>query len=505
MKTNTNELNVNVGQRCAGLKSGFIVVLSALLLSIGSPVFAQTGYDEKIQALEKELDEIKASARGGEDTAARVEALEDELAKLKKQIDEDTTGQQSQADESASTVPELPEAGLQGAPNPLQDDKKYLTGDDLLDDSFPNSIPIPGSKVRFAVGGYAKLDFIQDLDYVGSKYEFLLASIPVDGTPASQLDGQTTIHAKETRINFDFRSKAKWKDGKQFPMQVFLEFDFFDDRETFALQPRLRHAYGVIGRILAGQTWSVTTDVTALAGTIDFAGGDALYGGRVAQVRFEDRINDSLKWAVGVEEAQLSIDNPSGVEGVNRTSLPNLAGRLRWEGQKGHFQLGADVFQVEWQGGATGPSDTEMGYGAVISGRYLVGSGKRDAIVGAATIGSGAANRVISMAVDGGNSAVITPDGLDTMSHRQVYGGYSHYWSQSLNSTVSAAWAELDNSDFQANDAIRRAKSFHINLIWFPYKLVSTGGEVMWGERVNKDGARGEAWRLQYMVKFKFN
>ena len=103
------------------------------------------------------------------------------------------------------------------------------------------------------------------------------------------------MHAKETRVNFDLRTVARNDDyGWEFPLQMFVELDFFDDRDSFRLQPRLRHAYGVIGRFLAGRTWSVTTDLSALAGTIDFSGGDSLYGGRVSQFRFSDLIGESF-------------------------------------------------------------------------------------------------------------------------------------------------------------------------------------------------------------------
>ena len=56
-----------------------------------------------------------------------------------------------------------------------------------------------------------------------------------------------------------------------------------------------------------------------------------------------------------------------------------------------------------------------------------------------------------------------------------------------------------------SDDALKELRSPHVNLIWSPWRLVDIGGELMWGERVNKDGARGEAWRLQYMAKYKFN
>ena len=504
------------------MKISVLVLLSAVVVGTTTPVFAQADYDKKIEALEKTLEEIKAAARAGEDVNARIEALEEEFAKLKRQIADVGPSQQVQG-EASESVPEpddssaqsqgnsaaesLPEPGVQGSPNPLQDNPRFLTGQDLLDEAFPNSIPIPGSESRLRINGYAKLDFVQDLDYVGDRYEFELASIPVEGTPESALGGRTTLHGKESRINFDFRSVARNKDhGWEFPLQAFLEFDFFDDRETFAYQPRFRQAYGVVGRFLAGQTWSLTTDLQALAGTIDFSAGDSLYGARVAQVRWEDNLGKSLKWAVGVEDPQQSIGNPYGLKGADRPSLPNFAGRLGWNGKNGsHLQVAADVFQLEWQGGDAGPSDKKMGFGASLTGRHLVGKSRTDAIVGAATIGSGAAHRVISLSFDGGNDAVITPDGLDAMSHWQVYGGYSHYWTRSLNSTVSAAFAELNNSEFQSGDAIHRAGSVHTNLIWFPYSLVSTGIEYMYGVRENKDGAEGTANRIQFMVKYKFN
>ena len=93
-----------------------------------------------------------------------------------------------------------------------------------------------------------------------------------------------------------------------------------------------------------------------------------------------------------------------------------------------------------------------------VSSWHRIGGSKNNAFSGAATIGSGSAHRVISLSFDGGNDAVITPDGLDVMSHWQVYGGYSHYWTESLNSAVTVAWAELDNSEFQPGTATLKGR-----------------------------------------------
>lgn len=368
-------------RRLAG--SGKSLLVSVLVAVLCGPAFGEDDdLSARIAELEKALEAVKARAQAGEDVTARIAELERQLAEIKEASRK--AGSEAAAPTAATaTAEKLPPAGVQGSPNPLQrDDKQYLTGDDLLDESFPNSIPIPGSDVRFKVGGYAKLDFIQDFDYVGNRFEFELATIPVEGTPEAELDGRTTLHAKETRLNFDFRSKARWKRSKEFPLQAFLEIDFFDDREEFALQPRLRHAYGVIGRLLAGQTWTISGDLEAIPGTIDFSGGDALYGDRVAQIRWQDSIGDHVIWAAGVEDPKIGIGNPLGEAGADRSQLPNFAGKVRWTTQSGsHVQLGADLFQLEWQGGESGPSDRELGYGLNLTGRWLIGGKSTNAVL----------------------------------------------------------------------------------------------------------------------------
>jgi hypothetical protein len=396
--------------------------------------------------------------------------------------------------------------GIQGSANPLQDNNIAILGQDLIDDSFPNSIPIPGTKVRFKIGGYAKLDFIQDLDYIGSRWEFESATIPVEGEPEAELDGRTTLHAKQTRFNFDVRTVVEnEKYGWKFPIQIFIEFDFFEDNPDLFRQPRLRHAYGVVGRILAGQYWSINADLEALPGIIDFGGGDGVYGDRIPQIRWQDKIGKRFTYAVGIEDPKSSIDNPFNLEGEARPTMPNFAGKIRWTGQKfgSHVQFGADIFQQNWQGGETGPNYKEIGYGLNLTGRFIFDDNNNNSLMFGATTGSASGHRVLLFEFSP-NDAVITNDGLDMMSHWSAYVGLNHYWSDDFNSTISAYWADLDNSQFQADDNIQSGGTFHVNLVWFPYKLVSTGIEFMHGIRRNKDGAEGTASRIQFMIKFKF-
>ena len=397
--------------------------------------------------------------------------------------------------------------GLQGSINPLTDNTPILSGDELIDDSFPSSLPIFGSNVRMRIGGYVKADFIHDFDYIGDRWEFELGSIAVEGSPERELGGITTFHVKQTRVNFDFRSKAKWKNGREFPMQVFVEIDWFFDSDEFRLIPRMRHAYGVIGRLLIGRTWTNSGDVSTLPGTIDFAGGDALYGGRVAQIRWQDTFGKNFSYTVALEETGGQIDNPDNFDGAFRPLYPNLAGNVKYKSANGSsFQLGLDVFALSWKGSTATPNVTETGYAITGTGRFVFNvSHHQDSFVYGGGFGQGQGHRIIALSWDRKASGVITEDGLDLSPAWFAYAGFNHYWSKSLNSTISTHWTETDLSEFSSDDTIRRAGSFHANLIWFPYSRISTGIEYMWGVRENKNGIEGTASRIQFMAKFKFN
>lgn len=499
---------------------------AVLVLSIGlcraAVADTQAGYSEQIRALEAALAEINAAVAAGEKVRAEIErdlaALKDEVAQESDQplaepaTTADATALAASVDEStadADLVAAAPatevQRGMQGSINPLRESSNYLTGEDLLDESFSGSIPIFGSDWRFATRGYVKLDVIQDFDYVGDRFEFYVPSIPVDGDPDASLDGRSTFHAKESRIGFDFRKKVVNANGNEYPLQVFLELDFFDDREDFRLQPRMRHAYGVLGRVLGGQTWTTSADMIALAGTIDFDSGDALYGDRVSQIRWADRLNDTTTWAIALEENKSDIGNPLGFDGSNRADTPSLAGNVRWTRERAHLGLGYDIFGLDWQGGSTGPDDSTIGWGLALSGRYLLGDDARNALSGQLTVGEGSAFRVLSFS-GAAAGAVLDPQGnIETLEHWQAYLAYNHYWSESLNSSFVFAHSFVDTTDYQDPSAIESVSTVHANLIWFPYNAVSTGVELMWGERENRDGASGDALRLQYMLKFKFN
>lgn len=385
--------------------------------------------------------------------------------------------------------------------NQFRDNIIDYTGQDLIDAEFPNSWPLFGSKARMAIGGYVKLDYIQDFNGGYDRYQYEIQNVPIPGDGRPQQSGYMNLHARESRINFDIRNISKVGT----PLQFFFEFDFYNlDRGAFYQTPRLRHLYAVIGRLLVGRTWGTQTDVFALPTTIDFAAGDAIVGIRRDQIRWEDRINDKMNYAVAIEMNDFSEIDPNGFEGQASMLLPILVGRItRKTASGGRLFLGTSLYQLRWDGQSTGPDDTTLGWGVSFSGReYIIK--EKFYISWLGSYGDGWGSNVIST-LGTNATAILNPDGkLETMQAWSLMGGFTYSISQTLVTNVSTAWFAIDPSVYRSPDAIKSGHSLHANIIWSPIKSVNAGVEFMTLNRNNGDGASGNGNRLQLMIKYLF-
>ncbi len=356
---------------------------------------------------------------------------------------------------------------------------------------FPKSIQIPGTDASFGIGGYAKVDFIQDFDSIGNAYDFQTNSIPVAGSSAADLGGRTTIHARETRINLEFRAAKRFR--------AFVEGDFYGDKNAF----RLRHAYGEFGRLLGGQTWSTFQDISARPLTLDFEGPDAEIFVRQAMLRWTQPLSKAVKWALAVENPTPNVAAPSGETGVAQSDAPDFVTTLRLTGKKGHAQLGGILRQLRFDGEGGSPDASVTGWGAHLS--FNVKPFGKDELMGQLVYGEGIARYVESLSGQSADAAFDAAGGLEALPATAVVIGFTHHWTHTLRSGISYSLADLDNGAAQSASAIKRTEDFRVNLVYSPFRLVDLGGEVLWGRRENKDGGSGEAWRGQLAVIYRFN
>jgi hypothetical protein len=359
---------------------------------------------------------------------------------------------------------------------------------------FPKSFRIPGTDVSVGIGGYVKVDFIQDFSAIGDQFEFKTNTIPAKNTAAAAQSGLTTIHARETRFNLDVRS-----DTPSGRFRAFIEGDFFGSGNAF----RLRHGFGEFGPLLAGQTWSTFMDISARPFSLDFEGPDGEAFVRQPMLRWRGTLAPHWTWAAAVESPSPQFVVPSSLSGSPRSNMPDIPGYVRYEQPRGHVQVAALIRQLRFDAGEGLSNDSAFGGG--VNASFSVKTIGADVVQGQFVMGQGAARYIESLS--GQNlDAVVTPDG-EVSGLRTQAGmlGYTHHWRVGLRSVIAYSTASVDDDPALPGTAIQRTQDVRGNVVWTPFRLIDIGGELLWGRRANQDGSRGDAWRFVFSTIYRLD
>ncbi|MFD1316467.1 DcaP family trimeric outer membrane transporter [Namhaeicola litoreus] len=365
----------------------------------------------------------------------------------------------------------------------------------LVNEEFPGSWPMFSTDLRMKIGGYAKVDLIYDFDGTTDKSQFLMNSIPVEGEPEFGNEGYISFLAKETRINIDIRRFSENK----IPLQLFIEGDFFTENNRF----RIRHAYITAGDFIIGQTWTTLSFLESMAAMIDFAAGDALFGGRSIQIRYQKDISNKIMIVAGLEYLNsLGIENANNLLGQPNVKLPLLALRLDYKWKSGVLWLGSSIAQLRWDGGNEGPSDQIAQIAFVVAGRQYIG--KNNYFTFNLNSGNAYGENIISFAGSDANAVLDENGQLEGIPALSAMVGFMHRWAPGLESNFNYAYGWLDAPDSRADFALKRGGVGHLNLIYHFDKNFSIGTEYMWGAQRTANDAYGSAHRIQSMAKFEF-
>lgn len=419
--------------------------------------------------------------------------------------------------------------------------------------SFPGSFQIPGTKTSMKIGGYVKLDMIDDLkgtNQNGSTIDF--STIQIDGTPQANRQNQFQMTARQSRFNIETRTPTDSGD-----LKTFIEADFLgsNSNETYSnsAAPRLRHLYGEWANVLAGQTWTTFFDVATAPETIEFNGPVGQENGvRQAQLRYTWPISkqDSLAVAIENPEGDFAGADHGGLgtngnapssrvsdtvpdftaryvhnETWGRFSLAGLARRIAvdtggasqsFQGPNGNFNYSGSASTWGYAGSLAAQfptfgkdSLTMRALGGPGIGRYLANANSTSgAVTGMAPNGATNANP--------GDGAVLSSDG--SLHAITAYGGsiaYKHYWTDEIRSTVAAGIMRRDNPmAYLPVNSLAEERSLHANVIWSPIPQANIGIEYIHGEvelegqtaanRALGYGDKGSMDRVQVGVQYLF-
>lgn len=341
---------------------------------------------------------------------------------------------------------------------------------------------LPGTDTSIRIGGYIKGDFFYDAD-VDPGDTFNPDAIPTD---KEDPEGGLRFHAKQSRLFVGTSTPTRWGD-----FNTYLEGDFFGSQPDFgevasnAGDLRLRHAYGELGGLLIGQTWTNFMQFHAYPTTVDFFGPTGLSFIRQGQLRYTFQPLDGTTVSLSLENPELSALLPAGVEPVD--SYPDGTLAMKWTAGGTTLRLAGLLRNLEVEGVV---DDSTIGWGLNVSGSLEVGPSRL-------TLGFIYGDGVGRYIINGfEQDATIVDNRLESIKSWGLVAGYQHVWSPTLRSTL-AYGREQNEDNFGQQDNIELLQTFHLNMLWDPVIDVTMGVEWIHGRRDDFDGPDTNADRIQ--------
>jgi hypothetical protein len=387
----------------------------------------------------------------------------------------------------------------------------YDPANTSYDPNFPGAWYLPGTTAAMKVGGYVNLSLVNSFDPMLITDRFIVGSIPTEGQTITGATDGTQVSAQQTRINLEYREQTTVGE-----IRAFVEGDFQGDGDTF----RLRHAFGQFRSILAGKTWSTFMDNNAQPEEVDVEGINGQVLLRNSQVRWSPQFGENLNLKLALEDPATDIYNGEGQRGKFDlvASLEKLPlGRLgMWNYRVGAILRDLSARQTNMSGQVIGETNTTTGWGVTTGGRQpMTWWAEDDFLLWQLTYGEGIGHYINDLGTVGGGDAVFDTEGK--LRALPVFSGYLSYmhrwpltwkfvkgWPGVLRSSFTLSWVNINNYDFQQDDAYDSTTRASVNLIYNPTKNIQGGIEYLWGERINKDGSKGTATQLQFAMRYIF-
>lgn len=376
----------------------------------------------------------------------------------------------------------------------------------------PGTFKLPGTNTSVEISGYAKGDFIYDID-ADTGDSFAASAIPPDGSPEDN-GPSTRLHGRQTRITVATYTPSSFGEVK-----TFVQGDFFgtggNERFSNSTSFRLRHAYGSLGPLLVGQTWTLFMPLASYPATVDFFGPAGIPFVRQGQVRYTQAVGDNLTIAASLENPettarQLEADGSVSSIGENNSDLnvaidraPDVVAAIDYETEGGFNWRVAGVGRLLGLDDE-GFDDEAFGWGVFTGGVIPVlgetpfGTGTN--LVANFAYGDGIGRYIINSNFAG---AIVEDGELETVTSWGFAGSINHNWSEKWSSNLVYGHYEVE--DTLLPDDTEALDTFHINLFWSPVERVSLGIEYIYGLRSFADSdLDNDAQRVQFGAQFFF-
>jgi hypothetical protein len=413
--------------------------------------------DDRVEALEGEVAELKARIRQLEAQLSRILSIKEDQVVI------------AEVDSTATDLPE---------PQPVVEIGGRIKADIILNDPSAGG---PGGVNR-------------------ANTAFSPGSIPLSSIGE---ENQTSLSARDSRFWIKARTPT---DLGELGAYVELDFVSFDgsgnERVSNSYNPRLRHAYGTFRNVSAGQTYTTFLNTQAYPELNDSNGPVGIHNVRQPLIRYQDEIAWG-RWTISVEQPETTLTTSSGSRLTpDDDRFPDLVGRLDFDGLWGNWSIAGLVRMLRAdQAIASGNSDSQWAGAVSASGRIYIGS--VDNVRFALTMGRGT-GRYLSF--NAFNGATISNAGIiETINTTSGFIAYQHWWNERLRSNLAIGYADADTNlamtPASVNDSFW---STHLNVIWSPVPTATLGLEWLAAKRTLANGQHGRLNRIQVTSLYKF-
>jgi hypothetical protein len=280
---------------------------------------------------------------------------------------------------------------------------------------------------------------------------------------------------------------------------------------------RLRHAWGELKQIGAGQTWSPFMDPDVFPNSIEYWGPTGMVFFRNIQARWTPWQKGDSNFMIAAERPGASADaGPYAgrieLAGVTpQFTLPDISAHGRWAGEAGHVQVAGIFRKISWADLNATPTlnihGTVYGWGINASGNAKFD--KSDTGRFSVVYGHGIENYMNDAPIDvgiknnfGNPTNPVTGEALPVLG---IVAFDDHNWNSRFSSTLGYSYENISNSAQELGSDFHQGHYALTNLLYYPTKNVMMGGEFQFGRRVNfADGWNYNDYRVQFSFKYNY-
>jgi hypothetical protein len=390
-------------------------------------------------------------------------------------------------------------------------------------DPKPGEWKIPGTSTTLKLNGFVEMDATYDFDgsddnIRGNDWASFLEFQPLDEGETQKK--QLYLTMKTSRIGLTTTTPTGWGN-----LNVRVEgdfnspspYNFSTEATTNGVTFRMRHAYGEVGGLLIGQTWSNFNDLGSFPDTVEFNGHGAFPATRQPMIRYA--------LPVGAGSLALSVENPQSLSlntvlvgaddsltvGRRYDRLPDATVNFTMPLGSGHVSARAVALEYNSMD-AAGVEAHGFGWGAGLSGSFKFA---KETLVWGVSGGDGIGRYLFQTLFQGGAQV---GDDIETWKALAYHVGLTHAWSDTIRSNLIVTQTFIEENDalvpIWGTIANKRIDAGYVNTFVSPLKNFEVGLEYAYGRRTifasaaaangNVDNDEGTQHRANALFRYSF-